>query len=288
MDSGADFSGINRAKANLDSIYDRPDPRAYFTTLGPLDYSIPSNAKPIFQRLISYLRSKRKQDEICVLDIGCSYGVNAALLKHDLSMDELYDHWSQQDLENASAEEVIRKDQQYFDDMGDPDGLKVIGIDQAENAIAFAEEVGLVDEGLSLNLEEEDLPPEIREDLEPVDLMISTGCVGYVTENSFEQLMPTVTEQSPAWIANFVLRMFPYDGIEQSLQAWGYETEKLEGQYFRQRKFASNDERDQVIDRLESQQVDPTGLESEGHFVAEFYLSRPTADVRKAGLRQLL
>ena len=288
MKSGNEYSGINEAKADMGTIYDRPDPRAYFSTLEKLDYSIPSNAKPLFQRLISRLRQQREQEEVCVLDLGCSYGVNAALLKHDLSMDELYDHWTQDELGTASPEEVIQNDQQFFGDLGDPENITMIGIDQAENAIAFAEEVGLVDEGLPLNLEQQKLPQDVGENLEPVDLMISTGCVGYVTEKSFEQLVPHAMANQPAWIANFVLRMFPYDRIENELRRWGYVTEKLTGKYFRQRKFASAEEQKQVVDKLRGQDIDPTGLESEGHFVAEFYLSRPETEVRRLPIQQLL
>ena len=288
MNSGADFSGINEAKIDMGSIYDRPDPRAYFNALQKLDYDIPTNAKPLFQSLISRLRRQRGQEEVCVLDLGCSYGVNAALLKHDLSMDELYDHWTQDDLARATPEEVMEMGQQFFSELQDPEDLKVIGIDQAENAVAFAEEVGLVDEGLPIDLEEETLPADARRDIVPVDLMISTGCVGYVTEKSFERLMQPLTERQPAWIANFVLRMFPFDGIERALEDWGYRTEKLAGRYFRQRKFASAAEQEQVVEELRSQDIDPTGLESEGRFVAEFYLSRPEAEARELPLRQLL
>ena len=288
MDSGTDFSGINEAKIDMGSIYDRPDPRAYFNALQELDYNIPANAKPLFQKLISRLRHQRGQEEVCVLDLGCSYGVNAALLKHDLSMDELYDHWTQDELARVTPEEMIEMDQQFFAGMPDPENLKVIGIDQAENAVAFAEEIGLVDEGLPINLEQETLPVDARHDIVPVDLMISTGCVGYVTEKSFEQLMQPLTERQPAWIANFVLRMFPFDRIERALRRWGYRTEKLAGQYFRQRKFASAEEQEQVVEQLRSRDVDPTGLEAEGQFVAEFYLSRPEEEAREFPLRQLL
>ncbi len=288
MNSDDDFSGINEAKIDLGSIYDRPDPRAYFSTLQKLDYTIPTNAKPLFQKLISQLRRQRGQQEVCVLDLGCSYGVNAALLKHDLSMEELYDHWTQDELTQASPEEVIEVDQQFFADLHDHENLKVIGIDQAENAIAFAEETGLVDEGLPINLEQEALPVSVRRDIVPVDLMISTGCVGYVTEKSFEQLMEPLTERRSAWIANFVLRMFPFDRIERVLGDWGYRTEKLVDQYFKQRNFASAEEQEQVVEQLKSRDVDPTGMEAEGQAVAEFYLSRPEAEARELPLGQLL
>jgi len=85
------FEEINEAKANMDSIYDQSDPRAYFRELEKLDYAIPNAAKPIFQKLITH-RRRGQDDTVHVLDLGCSYGVNAALLKHDLSMDDLYQH----------------------------------------------------------------------------------------------------------------------------------------------------------------------------------------------------
>ena len=91
MTRDADFEDINEAKANMDYIYNQSDPRAYFRELKKLDYAIPEVAKPIFQKLITALQ-RRRNDTVHVLDLGCSYGVNAALLKHDLSMDELYDH----------------------------------------------------------------------------------------------------------------------------------------------------------------------------------------------------
>ena len=85
------FEDINEAKANMDHIYDQADPRAYFRELKKLGYAIPGVAKPIFQQLIAHLQD-RQERAVRVLDLGCSYGVNAALLKHDLSMPDLYDH----------------------------------------------------------------------------------------------------------------------------------------------------------------------------------------------------
>jgi len=90
------------------------------------------------------------------------------------------------------------------------------------------------------------------------------------------------------WIANFVLRLFPFDAIEKSLDKWGYITEKLEGQTFFQRQFASDDEHDQVLEQLQDQGVDSSGKEADGHFLAEFYLSRPMKDVAKVSIERLL
>ena len=286
MTADAAFNEINEAKANMDYIYDRSDPRAYFRELKKLDYAIPSAAKPIFQKLISQLQ-RRRDDTVHVLDMGCSYGVNAALLKHDLSMPELYRHWGQERLADATLEEVIECDQLFFADFDEPEDIEVIGLDVAENAVAFAEEVGLLDEGLAINLEIEPLPASAEEELAPVDLVTSTGCVGYVTEKSFERLLPAITRDRQPWIANFVLRMFPFDAIEETLSGWGYITEKLEGQTFVQRKFASTEEQGQVLKQLREEGIDPAGKEAEGDLLAEFYLSRSRKDAAEMPIERL-
>ena len=59
--------------------------------------------------------------------------------------------------------------------------------------------------------------------------MTSTGCIGYVTEKTFERLLPAVTKGGHApWMANFVLRLWSFEPIEETLSDWGYVTEKLQ------------------------------------------------------------
>ena len=287
MSDDAAFDHINEAKANMDHIYNQPDPRAYFRELRKLGYTIPGLAKPIFQKLISHLRRCRN-DTVHLLDLGCSYGVNAALLKHDLSMPELYEHWDSKALSEVTPEEVVAHDRRFFGDLDDPEDIEVIGLDQAESAVAFAEEAGLLDEGLAVNLETEPLPGEAREDLAPIDLVTSTGCVGYVTEKSFDRLLPAVTQGRSPWMGNFVLRLFPFDPIEETLNDWGYVTEKLEGRTFVQRQFVSTEEEERVLEQLRERGIDPTGKETEGHLLAEFYLSRPTDEVAATPIERLL
>ena len=281
------FEEINEAKANMDHIYDQPDPRAYFRELKKLNYAIPDTAKPIFQRLIAHLQD-RQDDPVHVLDLGSSYGVNAALLKHDLSMAELYEYWGQKALVDATAGEVVDHGRDFFDGLDTQEDISVMGLDQAESAIAFGEKTGLLDDGLAVNLESESVPEVAEENLARVDLVTSTGCVGYMTEKSFEGLLPAVTQGGLPWIGNFVLRMFPFDPIEETLSDWGYVTEKFEGRTFDQRRFASTDEQGEVLEQLCEQGIDPIGKESEGHLLAEFFLSRPVDEVADAPIEQLL
>ena len=43
---------------------------------------------------------------------------------------------------------------------------------------------------------------------------------------------------------------FPFEAIEETLNDWGYVTEKLADQTFFQRRFASTGEQDQMIEQL--------------------------------------
>lgn len=268
------FGVINESKAELDHIYNRRDPRSYFRELRKVGYVIPDAAKPLFEKLASLLR-KRRQGRVRILDIGCSYGVNAALLKYDMTMAELYEHWGGAALAQAASEQVIERDRRFFESRPNPRNIEVIGLDQAEHAVSFADQVGLLDRGVAVNLEEQPVPGALEAELRDVDLVTSTGCIGYVTEKSFERLLPALTAGALPWMANFVLRIFPFDAIDRTLSKWGYVTEKLEGRTFVQRRFVDDDERGQILGQLRAQGIDPRGKEADGRLHAEFYLSRP-------------
>ncbi|AXS39835.1 class I SAM-dependent methyltransferase [Breoghania sp. L-A4] len=281
------FEEINEAKFNMDHIYNQADPRGYFRELRKYGYAIPGAAQPVFDTLVRHLRARRRHT-IRVLDLGCSYGVNAALLKYDLSLPQLYDHWSASASDPARSDEVVRTDRRFFDTLGVNSDIEVIGLDQAEKAVGYASKAGLLDEGLAINLETDPLPEAARAELSAVDLVTSTGCIGYVTEKTFARLLPVITEGEKPWLANFVLRMFPFDAIEEEIAEWGYVTEKLPERTFVQRRFASQEETDQVLETLRSLDIDPTPEEKTGNLLAEFYLSRPREEAEAMPIERLI
>lgn len=288
--SEEEFSSANDAKAGFDSIYNRPDPRAYFSTLSNHGYIIPQEAKPIFEATLASLRKVRDlpNSTTKVVDLGCSYGVNAALLKFDLSMDDLVDQYLDPELSEMEIAEVSSKVRAWLDRHTENPHLEIVGLDPAERAVEYAERVGLLDQGIAADLENGPPPRNAREKLRGTDAIISTGCVGYVGAPTFERLLEASDADQHPWVASFVLRMFPYDEIESCLEDFGLVTEKLEGRTFIQRRFVSTEEKEQVLGRLEELGVDPTGKESEGHYHAEFYLSRPRREVDRTSLRDIV
>ncbi|ONH25360.1 methyltransferase type 12 [Pseudofrankia asymbiotica] len=313
-------------KVSLAHVYDQPDPRSYFSTLRALDYRLPQLAKPYFAKIIDECQESRPGRRLRVLDVGSSYGVNAALLKLDLAMDELYDRYAGEigrtvghpggngqgrdggsvDGRMTAAPEaagtttglaadprtramLVASDQALTTARGGAIDIEVIGLDASGPALAYALDAGFLDDALHADLESRELTEPERARLAGVDLVISTGCLGYVTDRTLTQIVTAATSPDAVagpyaaaadgrpglpWMAHFTLRMFPFDPIAETLAGFGYQTVAVD-RLFEQRQFASPQEHDQVLATLSAVGVDPHGLEADGWLYAQLFISRP-------------
>lgn len=273
------FDAANAAKVNFDEVYNLPDPRRYYKTLGALDYRIPSEARPIFDALIDAVEPAAPT----IVDVGCSYGVNAAMIKYGLDFAELVARYRAPEARSASVAETIFSDAAFFAELPIVRDAKFIGVDVAAEAAGYGRAVGLLDDAVTQNLEAAPLSPRAVAAVAEADLIITTGAVGYVTEQTFAAIVEA-SNGSPPCVAAFTLRQFPFDRIAERLSDFGLETEKLEGRFFPQRHFADAQEMAGALSSLEALGVDPQGLESEGRYFAEFYLSAPRAGPRLSDL----
>lgn len=255
-------------KISFDHIYTEPDPRAFFGTLRRLDYDIPQQAKAYFAKLIDEYRAETGVKVPTVLDLGSSYGVNSALYRCDTSMERLYDHYA--DAESLSRNDLIAHDRRMVERLAVGDGVRFIGLDTSAPALDYALAAGFIDDAIHADLESEDPTEEQRALLAGVDIVISTGCIGYVTEKTLVR----IARESLPWMAHFVLRMFSYEPVAASLTDLEYDTAGVDG-VFRQRRFASQEERTQILDNLSVAGVDPRGLEADGRLYARLFVSRP-------------
>jgi SAM-dependent methyltransferase len=281
------FAAINDGKANFDDIYVSADPRRYFSVLGQLDYIIPHLAQPVFDQLIQ-ARAEQQDEPVTVLDLGCSYGVNGALMKYALSYDAIRERYTSPHLQALSHDELVAHDRAFYRAWPKHDAVRVIGLDVSENAVRYAEASGAIDLGYALDLERHDPSPEQAEALAKADIIVSTGCVGYVTSKTFHRLAKLARKGRPVWVASFVLRMFPYRAITQTLSEQGLVTEKFEGATFVQRRFATLDEMDTTVRSVESLGFDPYGREADGFFHADLFVSRPQAEIDRVPLRDIV
>lgn len=279
------FVSINSTKANFDDIYVKDDPRAYFSVLGALDYMIPDVAAPVVRQIIG-AHARRYGRKPRVLDVGSSYGINAAVHRFPVTFASLRRRYARHEMAALEPSEVARLDRNYYASWPDRGRATFLGLDASEQAIRYAKDVGLIEDGVVADLENEALTPAMAEVLADVDIVLSTGAVGYVTAKTFAAILEASAR--PLWIVSFVLRMFPYDDFQALFEQHGLVTEHLESALFTQRRFIDLAEFESCLGRLSSRGLDSSGLESRGLLQADLYVSRPAIDVRNARLDDIV
>jgi len=280
-----DFDLDETGKIDLNGIYDQPDPRDYYQTIHRLDYRIPAAAEPVFRAVIATMRAVRRVQRLTVLDVGCSYGVNAAILKYGCDLSDLFALYDP-DTDPGSRRAVLSRDQAFFGRRTADDDLTVVGLDTAGRALSYARESGLLSATIATDLEARPPTEDEAATLTGVDLILSTGAIGYVGAPTFEHILRQC--RTKPWLALFALRMFPIDDIAGVLKRRGYAVFRLAGQTFRQRRFAGADEARKVRDNLADLGIDPTGRESEGWYHADFYFAHPSDETVPAPISRLV
>jgi SAM-dependent methyltransferase len=270
-----------QAKADFGGIYNQPDPRAYYRTLGVLDYEIPAHGALVFDRLLSEMGGREDKR---VLDVCCGYSANAALLNHDIELADLYGHYA--GLENKAEEEIAEIDRRWFAERRRPDAVSVIGLDIAGNAIQYATSVGLLDHGVVADLETAPPDEEATQVFATADLVAVTGGVGYVGEGTFRAIVEAAAE--PPWVAALSLRWVDFSPIAEALDDLGLVTEKLQGYCVPQRRFAHEPERQAALTGLRDRGLDPAPELALDAHCAELFVARPPEAVRETPITGIL
>lgn len=295
MDSCSGVQHSKDGKATFGHVYNQADPRQYFHTLRELDYNTPAHATAVFSALIEYAQASRSNGDgmtddngMTVLDVCSSYGVNAALLNHDVTLDSLYARYTSAEVAELSSSELASADIAFYRERRLPSAVPMIGLDVAEHAVAYGEHVGILTAGISENLEDAEPSDVLVRHLADVGLITVTGGIGYISERTFARILSRCSLEDPPSVAAFALRWVDYRSIAATLQSYGLVTEKLTGTTFPQRRFIDETEQAYVLDQLAEMEIDPTGKEADGSYHAELYVSRPQGQVAADPLAELL
>ncbi|MFF1380457.1 hypothetical protein [Streptomyces sp. NPDC058308] len=264
-------------KTRFDDIYDQPDPRTYFRTLAPYEYEIPQHAQAVFRRTRE-LRARLAGSEgpVTVLDLCCSYGINAALLNHELTLADLYAHYTSEEAAALTPDELVERDKEFYASRRRPDATPVIGLDLAANATRYALDAGLLDEAYAENLERHPPSAGLRRAVARTGLITVTGGIGYISHRTFDALLDAARQ--PVWVSAFVLRTVPYRRIADTLAAHGLTTVTDSSRTYVQRLFTSPEERRDAVRQVILAGEDPTGYESDGRYHTRLHESRPRTD----------
>jgi hypothetical protein len=255
-------------KACFDSIYNRADPRAYYAALRPLEYQIPHHAQQVVRALL-----RQRSGPETIVDLCCSYGVNAALFAHDLTLDDLYEHYAT-DVAADALPELIAHDRAFFAAHRLAGAPRVVGLDQSAPAIAYACAVSQLDAGFAEDLETDEPSTALREAVSDATMITVSGGVGYITYRTFERVVSAAAR--PPWVVALVLREVSYEPIAEALSRFGLVTERLADRSFRQRRFADDEEAQAALKRIDVLGLSAADKEDTGYYHAELFVSRPS------------
>lgn len=262
-----------KKKTNFNDIYDRPTPKAYYYTLRGLDYRLPELARPFIKRSLRQLRRIRRRDRVTMIDLCCGYGVNAALLNHDIDMDDLFDRCADGPNERQPVPAIVESDRDLFARRRrSPIEADVIGVDIATNALAYARDAGLLAEGLALDLERQDPDAPTRALFGDADIVTVTGGLSYIGKASFERVLDCFAPDRCPWVIWFPLRHANVDGVVETLTRFGLTTDFVTT--LPQRRMSDARERQIVLRQVREAGLDPNDQRA-GYLHALCAVSRP-------------
>jgi SAM-dependent methyltransferase len=251
------------SKTDFSRIYTRPDPRAFAAALRPLEYQVPRHAAPVVAELL---------DGRPVLDVCCSYGVNAAQLRCGVDITQLADRYDDPALAALDPTALVEADRAFYAErLRDPE-VRVLGLDASAPAVDYARRTGLLADGWAEDLESAEPSPRLAAGVADVGTIVCTGGVGYIGERTFGRLLDLV-DVARLRLVVCVLRVFDYAPIAELLAERGLVTERRAT--FPQRRFADAAEQAAAVHDVRDRGLDPTGLEAEGWFHADCFVSRP-------------
>lgn len=263
-------------KASFHAIYDEPTPAAYFSALRPLEYVTPGRAQPMVRRCVEALRRRRGLETVTVLDLCAGYGVNGALLKHRLSLHDLYGRFATPHARAAGARRIAADAMWFWRQRRREAHVRVVAQDVARRALAYGQAVGLVDAIVPVNLEERDPTPEQAALLGAADLVVVTGGMSYIGAPTFSRVL-RVARRKP-WALYFPLRHSDTDGIDETFERAGYVVE-TSGRAIAHRRFRSAEERRAIRARILAQATPGEPPPSPRYLEALVKLARPEGEL---------
>ena len=263
-------------KAAFDSIYDQPTPAAYFSVLQPLSYMTPGRAQPLVRRCVEALRRRRHLDTVTVLDLCSGYGINGALLKCRLTMQELYERHATPYARDAGAGRIPADALWYRQRRRGDAGVRVIAQDVAERALHYSRTVGLADAVIAANLEERDASATEAALMAKADLVVVTGGLSYIGERTFRRVLGVARRQP--WALYFPLRHTDTEAIDVTFEGAGYTVETAR-RTIAHRRFRSAEERRTLSAHIRAQRAPGDPGPSPTHLEALIKLARPPNDL---------
>ena len=267
-------------KSLFTRVYDLDDPGPYFTTLRPTGYQMPVALAGALKAIHDPLRAVRSAgDTLRVLDFACGYGVIGALLRHDVSMQGIYEWYGERRWQPEDARRYWDADAAYFAGRrAEGAGFEIGGIDIAGNALEYASALGFVDRRFHEDLVENAPSDELIRFLRGVDLVVESGALGVMLPVAFARILDHCGDERPPWFLYSPRPDVNWTALNTLWAERGYCTESLCSAPVRYRRPLDEQERADMLRRSRGFGKPDEAIVRDGYFLVDMTLARPEAD----------
>lgn len=265
--------------SDFEQVYNLDDPSPYYGHLSRSDYQMPA-------RLADWIRRNREPINtdgaapLRVLDLACGFGFVGALLKHDLSLSQVYGRYAARPWSVGDGRSNWSSDAAFFEAArrSDAADVHITGIDIAPVAVAYSVAVGLIDQGFSDDLVKGSPSPALANCLQGVDLVVESGAIGSIYVDCFGAILDVVEAGgSPEARPSFVYCPRPNvdrRAIDALWEQRGYRSEVC-SPVLRYRRPIGDFETDQLLGQTAEAGNDPQTAMIDGYLAVEMRLARP-------------
>jgi len=271
------YATTNSAKASFFDHYTAPTPHAYLTEMRKLGYQIAQQATPYLAAAAELVAEANPAWPVQMLDVGCSYGIGSAFVRHGCSFEELVSFFDSRAPQDYA--ECVAATRAWLGITRPAMDMRVVGLDASANAIRFGLDAGLLDGGLACDLEQTQLDATGKAWVRGCNMLICTGAIGYVGRQTFRKVLTELGRDNPGKCGPVailtVLRMFDEAPIAEEFARADWHFTKIRGARLPQRAFASRSEQAEVVAKLQARGLDTAQWESQGVLYADLYAAAP-------------
>ena len=285
----APTDNVPRHKDDFGRVYDLEDPSPYFNALRPSGYRMPAVLAGALKAIHRPVCAARGTDgELRVLDFACGYGAVGALLRHDLSMPELFARYGGRRWRPADARRYREADAAFFAARrAEPATFEIGGVDVAGAALEYAEALGFLDRAFHENLIGEAPGEALRLFLDSVDLVVESGSLGDLLPAAFGRILDCGGDGARPWFIYCPRPDVDWTPLDKLWAQRGYRAESLGTGPVRYRKPLGAEERADMLRIARGLGKPDETVMRDGYLLVDMTLARPEADAGNPPIARL-
>ena len=276
-------------KDDFDRVYDLEDPSPYFTALRPSDYRMPAVMAENLEAVHGPACAARGAgDTLRVLDFACGYGTIGALLRHDVSMADIYARYGERKWRPADARRYWEADAEFFAARRKASpAFEIGGTDIAGVALEYAASLGFLDRTFHENLVDHAPGEALTRFLHGVDLVVESGSVGGLLPVACERILDACADASRPWFLYSPRPDVDWTSLDALWAERGYRTESLGTAPVRYRKALAAEEQADMLRITRALGKPDEAVMRDGYLLVDMTLARPAADAGNPSIEQL-